>query len=366
MRLHRMAGLDVGGVSAIEPMLAELRQVVRFDFGGLLYPGSDGNIAAYVQESPLLDVVADSFDPRILQSERHVLGRSSHDLAGAVAHEYGPKLLRELIQVPMHEFQRSDFYNVVARPGEGREYLKLTLRSPQGAGLGTLFLFREATSPWFTNEEVEELARLEMLLARILQSSECDSDRCEVHSQGMLVLTPAGHPLWLSNEAEQLLAMAFGWRWRWRYGSGLPPPMAEVLRRLDAADSMDVPALELQTAQGKFSLRATRMTAVAGEHGAGAVALHITRRVPRGTRLLSALETMNLPQRQHELAWWLARGLSETQAAQRMGVSIHTAVYHRRQLYNRLGVMVRDEFLGKLNQIAPRAESLTNSAQRPS
>lgn len=345
-----MASLDVGGVRLIEPLLAELGQVVRFDFGGLLYPGSDGAVAAYVQDGPLLDVVAESFDPRILQSEREVLGRSSHDLAGAVAHEYGPKLLRELIQVPMREFQRSDFFNVVARPGEGMEYLKLTLRTPQGVGVGTLFLFREAASPLFTPNDVAHLARLEPHLARILQSGEYDSDHYEVHSEGMLVVTPAGHPLWLSPEAEPLLVMAFGWRWRWRHGAGLPPALLELLRRLDATDLLEVPALELQTPQGWFSVRATRMAAAESPHGPQAVALHITRRVARGARLLAALLALDLPQRQHELAWWLARGLSETQTAQRMGISIHTAVYHRRQLYNRLGVMQRQELLGKLRQ----------------
>ncbi|MET4579674.1 helix-turn-helix transcriptional regulator [Ottowia thiooxydans] len=349
-RLHRMSSLEMGGVWLIEPMLAELAHVVRFDFGGLLYPSSDGAVAAYVQDGPLLDVVADSFEPHILQSERHVLGRSSHDLSGAVAHEYGPKLLRELIQVPLREFQRSDFFNVVARPGEGTEYLKLTLRTPQGAGVGTLFLFREATSPLFTPHDVANVARLEPHLARILQSGECDSDQSEIHGEGLLVVTPAGKPLWLSPETEALLAMAFGWRWRWRNGMGLPPALLELLRRLNTTEILEVPALELQTAQGWFSVRATRMAAADHTQSPEAVALHITRRVARGTRLLAALLALDLPQRQHELAWWLARGLSETQTAQRMGISIHTAVYHRRQLYNRLGVMDRQELLGKLGR----------------
>jgi len=52
----------------------------------------------------------------------------------------------QLIKVPAREFQRSDFYNVVARPGGGTEYLKLVLRTPQGVGMGALFLFREAAS----------------------------------------------------------------------------------------------------------------------------------------------------------------------------------------------------------------------------
>jgi len=348
-RLHRMACLEVGGVQLIEPLLQELRQVLGFDFGGLLYPGSDGRLAAYAQ-GPLRAVVAESFDPRVLRSEREVLGRSSHDFEGAVRHEFGPKLLRELVRVPVRDFQRSDFYGVVARPGDAMEYMKLVLRTQQGAGVGAVFLFRAATSPWFTPDDVAALARLEGVLARILQDRERDADGSEVHAQGVLVATPQGRPLWLSPEAEALLVMAFGWRWR--RGAGLPPALLELLRRLHDAPSgapgttMALPAMELRTAQGWFSLRATHMAPAKGARPA--VALHITQRVARGVRLLSALQALDLPQRQHEMAWWLARGLPESQVAARMGISINTAVYHRRQLYNRLGVMDKGELLLRL------------------
>lgn len=340
-----MACLGVSGVQMIEPLLEELRQVVPFDFGGLLYPGDDGRVAAFAQ-GPLLTVVADSFDPRILASERAVLGRSSHDLEAAVRCEFGPRLLRELVRVPARDFRRSDFYNVVARPGDAMEYLKLVLRTPQGAGVGALFLFREATSPLFTSDDVAALGRLEAHLARILRNGEMDSADSQVQAQGMLIVTPAGQPLWLSPEAEPLLALAFGWRWR--CGTDLPPALLELVRHLDTPGRMALPTLELRTPHGGFSLRATPMAAAVGERRA--VALHIAQRVARGVRLLSALQALDLPQRQHELAWWLARGLSESQIAQRMGISVNTAVYHRRQIYNRLGVMDRGELLRKLEE----------------
>ncbi len=349
-----MASLDTGGVQLIEPLLRELRQVVNFDFGGLLYPGDDGELSAYA-EGPLRTVVTDSFDPRILRSEHQVLVRSSHDFAGAVRHEHGPKLLRELVAVAKAEFHRSDFYNVVARPGDAMEYMKLVLRTPHGKGVAAVFLFREAASPWFTADDVAVLARLENHLARVLQNGEQDATESEVHSQGVLITTPQGRPLWISPEAEMLMPLAFGWRWR--TGSALPSALLELLRRLntpaDKVDlaTMELPCMELRTAQGRFSLRATRMAAATGLRQA--VALHVTRRVARGHRLLSALQALDLPQRQHEMAWWLARGLSEPQIAQRMKISINTAVYHRRQLYNRLGVMGRGELMQALMKPEP-------------
>jgi DNA-binding CsgD family transcriptional regulator len=83
------------------------------------------------------------------------------------------------------------------------------------------------------------------------------------------------------------------------------------------------------------------------------VALHITRRMARGARLLSALQALGLPRRQQELAWWLARGLSESQIAERMGISANTVVYHRRQLYMRMGAASREDLLAALGVTAP-------------
>ena len=60
------------------------------------------------------------------------------------------------------------------------------------------------------------------------------------------------------------------------------------------------------------------------------------------------LRALKLPQRQHEMAYWLARGLPEAQIAERMGISANTATYHRRQIYTRLGVHNRQELQARL------------------
>ncbi|MES2611327.1 MAG: helix-turn-helix transcriptional regulator [Pseudomonadota bacterium] len=349
-RLHHLASLEAGGMQLIEPLLQELRRVVGFDFGCLLYPGSDGELMNYAQE-PMQSVARDYFEARILRSERQVLLRSPRDFGELVRHEHGPRLMREQMAVPMAELLRSDYYDAVMRATGARDYMSLVLRTAQGVGLGVIHLFRDAAAPDFTPQDAALLGRLEPHLARTLQAGERDAQDSEVHSQGVLVATPEGRPKWISPEAEALMPQAFGWRWR--RSTQLPPALQELLRRLNAQrpGEMALPAMELFTAQGCFSLRATHLTpAPQARQDRRAVALYITRRVARGVRLLSALQTLGLPQRQHELAWWLARGLPESQIAQRMGISLNTAVYHRRQLYNRLGVMGREELLAQIGR----------------
>ncbi|CAM4246360.1 hypothetical protein BOMU111920_17880 [Bordetella muralis] len=142
------------------------------------------------------------------------------------------------------------------------------------------------------------------------------------------------------------MPLAFGWRWR--RGAELPAAVKALLQRLTPRPGVLPlpPYMDWCNAQGRFSLRAVRLAAALG-HGE-AVGVYITQHVARGVRLMSALNALRLPQRQYELAYWLARGLSESQIAQRMGISLNTVVYHRRQLYNRLGASHRIELLTKL------------------
>jgi DNA-binding CsgD family transcriptional regulator len=347
-RLQQLACLDLNGPQLIELVLHELRQLIRFDTSGYFYPGSDGALDAYVEPSPARDLMHTYFDSEVQKSERKVVRRSAHDFHEAVRFERGPQVLEQLITVSVDELLRSDFYNLALRPAELFDCLSLVLRTPQGQGIGTLKLYRGSASPRFLANDVAMLARLEPWLARILQPGELDAGDSVISESAMALLTPQGRMLWTSPQADALMAQAFGPRWHRR--SALPAQLEMLLQHLQFAarsghprggTAPAPPQLDLHNANGWFSLRATLMAAAAGE--GQAVGLQITHRVPRVSRLLHALRALGLPQRQHELAYWLARGLPESEIAARMDISANTATYHRRQIYTRLGVQNRME-----------------------
>lgn len=353
-RLHGMACLDATGPQLIEVVLQELHQLIDFDSGGYFHPDNHGELDAYMEAPQMRRAMPAYFDDRILRSERQVLRRSTRQFAEAARHEHGPQLLEQLVKVPMDELWRSDFYNVVLRPAGVMDCVRLILRTPQGRSIGALTLYRHEGSRRFLREDVQVLARLEACLAQVLQPGELDAGDCEVQDTALLVTTPMGQLLWASPEARQLMALAFGARWRQH--TGLPPNVQALLQRLacirqgDIAGggiAQDPPQFDLRHAAGWFSLSATPLAAAAG--AAQAVGVHLTRRIPRPVHLLATLRTLDLPQRQHEMAYWLARGLPETRIAERMGISSNTAVYHRRQLYARLGVHSRPELLARLS-----------------
>ena len=350
-RLHQMAGLDLQGPQLIAPVLQALHALVPFDAGGYVHAGSDGVLQTHLEDPGIRAREVDYFDPRILRSEGQMFHCSLRDLGHTVHLGSGPLLLEQLLKVPQSRMLRSDFYNVVLRPSGVTDWATLVLRAG-GQRVGTLILYRYAGAPPFTREELDVLAPLQAHLAQVLQPGDLDAHDSEVVATGLVIATDEGRLQWLSPEAETLMQQAFGWRWRGAAGA-LPAPLQELLRRLHApalpGEALPLPQMELSNAQGWFSLRATRMAAATDTQGARqAVALHITRRMARGARLLSALQALGLPRRQQELAWWLARGLSESQIAERMGISANTVVYHRRQLYNRLGLQGRQELLGSL------------------
>ncbi|MEB2319735.1 MAG: helix-turn-helix transcriptional regulator [Pseudomonadota bacterium] len=349
-RLRQMARMDLQGPQLVEPVLQTLHQLVGFDAGGYVYPGSDGVLQAHMEAPELNARVPDYFDPRILRSERELFHRSLSRFDEAVHHEHGPQMLEQLLKVPYAELLRSDFYNVVLRPAGVATWASLVLRTQQGQGIGTLILYRGTGSPPFRREELDTLAPVEASLAHMLKPGALPTGDREVQGSGLIIVTAKGRVQWISPEAGTLMQQAFGWRWR-SSADALPATVRTLLRKLEPGQPGErppPPRTDLCNAQGWFSLSATPMTAATGKRQV--VALQVTRHVARGARLLSALRALDLPQRQHELAWWLARGLSEAQIAERMCISANTVVYHRRQLYNRLGVQDRRELMRRLDR----------------
>lgn len=353
-RLRQLACLDVTGPQAIAPVLAQLHRLIGFDAGCLIHAGAQGEMEVFMENPALQAAMPDYFDPRIQHSEARVMRRGARHFAEALRVEKGAQMLPQMVKVTLPELVRSDFFNVVLRPGDVGDGLKLPLRTAAGHGVGVLWLFRRVADPLFTPAEAAALGRLETLLARALQPAGADThdtDEVEVCGQGLLVVSPAGQLQWVSPEAQALLAQAMGTRWR-AGDSELPDALRLLVQRLfwPVPGAMaPLPELALCNAHGSFALRATRLASVASGAGAPeAAAIHITHRRPRGARVLERLQALGLPRRQAELAYWLVRGLPEAQVAERMGVSINTVAYHRRQLYAALGVQGRGDLAQRL------------------
>lgn len=338
-QLRQMARMDAGGPQQIVPVLRELHRLIGFDSGGYLYRRSDGELDIHMENPATSATMPAYFEPGVLRSEQQVMRRSSRLLDEALRRERGVQMQHELVKVPLPELRRSDYYNAVLRPGEVEMGMKLPLRTPGGQGIGILWLYRRDGDRRFSDEDGATLARLETALARALQPGDLDARDADVQGQGLLIVSPMGKPQWIAPGTEALLAQAFGWRWR-GCACALPSELQLLVQQLFLpVPDEPLPRTAFRNAWGWFSLKASHLAGAGGQGDAAAI--HITRRAVGGTRLLACVQRLDLPPRQRELAYWLARGLPESQVAGHMGISPNTVVYHRRQLYAALGVASR-------------------------
>ncbi|VTU21465.1 helix-turn-helix transcriptional regulator [Variovorax sp. RA8] len=347
VRIRQLSCLDVTGPHLAPLLLRELRGVLAFDTGGYFHPGADGRLESFMEAPDIQAMVPIYLDERLQRDERRV-ARSYEQAART---EIGPQVRDQLIKVPWAEFQRSDYNNVLLRPVGLHDCVSLMPRHADGRPVGSIKLYRRTTLLDFRSDELHEFARLERFLAVALTPPEGTAASHEMDAQGteMLVATPEGRLLWMSAQGAALMAAAFGSHWR---PSGqLPDSLKLVLQRLawvrSGHNASDAPRLEIRNAHGLFTIRGCSLhAAAAGEPEV--VGIQITLHVHRALRLLQALRLLSLSPRQSEIGFWLARGLSEPEIAQRMKLSLHTVVYHRRQLHDRLGTRNRKELLARL------------------
>jgi DNA-binding CsgD family transcriptional regulator len=351
-RIRQLACLDVTGPQLAPLVLQELRDVLPFDTGGYFHPGAGGALECYMEEPDVQAIVPAYLDERMQQQVQRVA--RPYDEAARL--EFGPQIKAQLIKVPLPEFERSDFYNVLLRPVGLIDCVSLMPRLADDQPVGALKLYRTTDVQPFVLGELGELARLERFIAMALASgTHPPLDDSWTEGTELLIMTPEGRLLWMSERGESWMAMALGSHWRRR--SELPNALALILQRLrwirTGEPTQQLPQLEIRKAQGLFTIRACLLSSAVG--GEEAVGIQITRQVSSSVRLLQALRGLGLPPRQAEIAYWLARGLPEADIASRIALSQHTVVHHRRQLHATLGTRNRKELVARLLNKAKEA-----------
>jgi DNA-binding NarL/FixJ family response regulator len=107
----------------------------------------------------------------------------------------------------------------------------------------------------------------------------------------------------------------------------------------------------VNSAWGRFSVRAFRLPDAKGRR-AEQIGLLIRREEPRSLSLVRGTGLSELSPQQREVALLLARGKSNREIADELGLSFNTASYHVKQVFARLDVNDRDAVGSKLLSLA--------------
>lgn len=346
-RIRRLACLDISGPQLAPLLLQELRDVLYFDSAGYFWRNENGATDLFMDDQAVIDLLPLYMDDYIQKAEREA-GRSFEE---GLREDFGPIRTEQMIKLPLRRFLRHDYYNLILRPMGLNQCASLVPRLAGGRPTGALKLYRHDPRHHFTDDEMRLFGAQERFLAEVLDHTATST----VHEQDLvndaiLIATLDGELQWISDQARQILSLAFSSRWH-QHSSNLPGMLRFLLKKLShlssGRDVQGLPHTTVTTPHGRFVFKARLMVSTTGQDNVASIRIEHHR--SRHLRVLEALRDMRLPPQQSETFYWLSQGFSEQDIAQRMQISINTVVYHRRQLYARFGAANRRELLSQLD-----------------
>jgi DNA-binding CsgD family transcriptional regulator len=236
---------------------------------------------------------------------------------------------------------------------------------------GMLYLFRSERDPDFSRRDHERLTRILPFLAHAMHRP-CMDDAHEFTStgaSGLFILDAQGKLLHFSDQARRLIFLA-------GEGSGdgnlasrlrrpvLPPELSLLCNRLRGLfrdQETDPPVFHRRNRWGKFVFRAYFLNGSPENPERDWIGVTVEYHAPLRLKRWEQISMLPLSAKQKEAGLLFAEGLKQAQIAERMGVSLHTAIDYIRQIYTKLDVHNREELLARMES-APCGKPWRNGA----
>lgn len=235
----------------------------------------------------------------------------------------------------------SAYYRDVLVP-LGIEHFLCAVVRHQGQALGQLSLYRGSDAPAFSADDEQELSGVLHYLGQGLVVPSPPVLR-DLHDQaveeGLAVLDTQGREIFADANWPRLIRLA--------HGNAIAPANAlaehDTLPRfvsamLAAVLSAPSAIHVVRTSWGRFAFRRHAMSSGQGDQ---AVGLLLSRLAAEPLRLTLGAAALGLSPRQREVAVLLAKGHSNAEIADQMGITPNTASYHAKQVFGRLEVHER-------------------------
>ena len=343
-QLRQLCRLGLPAEAIMPAFLRSLRTLVPAGFGAFFWVDGNGDMTNMYSE-------------RMLAAD--VTGRYFGAHYDSAVHDFRERVLADVRSGDMvHEtvadaaLLASEYYREVLGPLGAHRILRAVLQE-RGTPLGQLSLYRTQRAPAFSGGERDSFEAACRYLLQALRSgagtAAVGAEQLRESGQAaLLVCGNDGRVLQATGRGHALLAQASGCRVnRHTMVSELEHAGLALVRRLLAgalADTAidDSPAHTLQVSNewGGFRLRAYPLA-----EGFGVL---IERHEHLLVRLVDAMRGWALSAQQREVALLLARGFSNVQVAQELGVSLNTASYHVKQLFAKLDAHDRAEVISRV------------------
>lgn len=336
--LRQLCRLEMPGPVLLPSLLPVLRQVVPASHAGFFFCDDRGNITNMYAE-------------RMLEPERMAGYHAQHDSA-QFRRQY---LARCAAANPLSrrsvtpEERETAYYRDVLAALDVEHFLYAIVRH-EGRPLGQLSLYRGAGSAPFDEHDEQALAGVLHYLGMAVAEPSPPALRGlqdQVVEEGLALLEEGtGRVLFADAHWPRLVRLA--------HGNAINPALArtehETLPRFVAAVLAAVVSAPnavhmVRTAWGQFAFRRHALTS--GDGSSTAVALLLSRLAAQPLRLAQGAAALGLSLQQREVALLLARGLSNQEIAGELGITVNTASYHAKRVFERLEVHERSA-IGKV------------------
>lgn len=342
--VRQLCNLGLPAEAVMPAFLRAVRALVPAGFGAFFWVDADGEMTNMYSE-------------KMLPAE--VTSRYFREHYQSAAHAFRQQVMAQIADgVPVAEstadaaMLATPYYREVLAPLGAARMLRAVLHD-RGRPLGQLSLYRPAGARRFERDDHDTVASAARYLLPLLMTAPAPQTTApeqfrETGQAALLMCDADGQVRRASGRGHALLAQASGCRInRDTITCELERAGVALLRRLTAALDPDDTLDDAQAADrivfndwGAFRLRAYPI-----DTGAGVL---IERHEHLLVRLVDAMGQSALSSQQREVALLIARGLTNVQVAQELGVSANTASYHVRQLFTKLDAHDRAEVIARV------------------
>ena len=352
---RQLCCLGLGAQAVMPSLLSTLHEFIPSETNAFFWATSDGQLAGFLPEYVIPDVVAtlvDNFDGVV--DRTLPINFAATMLTG--------RSVGNLLPLFKDEFYRGDLYNLIYRPYNLHHAIDGIVRAaPNARGMGALVLGRSHRQPPFSLAEMETLNRLLPYVAHAFhgadqfQKASAGDDFTDSGDSGMVILNGRGQIMHISAKARQVLYLAT----HSSVGNeGIPDATAQQsqllmtsvydnLNRIFQEKDVPAPVVHRQSPWGRFVFRGYWLDPL--ETSAGAlVGVTVQQQEPMTLVMMRKMHAAGLSEKQKEICLLLRQNLSFATIATRLRISHATAKDYADRIYRKLDVHTREEMLQKL------------------
>jgi DNA-binding CsgD family transcriptional regulator len=352
LRVHirQLCCLDLPAEQLVPALLKAVRQLVDADSAGFFWVDSHGDLTSLYAERLLPAPVMESYFARYYESDGSSFRRAFTERM------LGTQTV--IASSPTAESQSSPIYNEVLRHLDAHHVLYGIARE-SGHAIGQMSLYRSKAARAFSATQKTELSGIMRYVAHGVshrQRRGADvNDYQDTDDDAVFLADAGGEISQLSSASRKLLALAT----QGKIGPASSIDeldyaarpalrgLVERLRLVLVGIDTEPPRIILHNAFGRFVLRAYSLGDAPLQPGSN-IAVSIRRQEPLLLKFVGALSGLALSPQQREVAVGLARGSSNRELAEALGISINTVAYHIKQLFQKLDAHDRPEMMAKV------------------